>query len=88
LAVRVLKKISINPHFDYLDELDSEKDIEIATERLVKDNGWSKLEALSALHSKYQSERRLEESVIVNRLINGEKSRAKAEPDTGFHDDM
>jgi hypothetical protein len=40
LAVRVVRKISINPLFDYLDELDSEKDIEIAAERLVKDNGW------------------------------------------------
>lgn len=82
------KKISINPLFDYLDELDSEKDIEIAADRLVKDNGWSRLQALSALHSKYQSERRLEEAVIVNSLIVREKSRAKAEPDTGFHDDM
>ena len=83
-----MKKISINPLFDYLDELDSEKDIEIAAERLVKDNGWSKLQALSALHSKYQSERRLEEAVIVKSLIDREKSRANAEPDTGFHDDM
>lgn len=83
-----MKKISINPLFDYLDELDSEKDIEIAAERLVKDNGWSKLQALSALHSKYQSERRKEEAVIVTRLINREKSRAKVERDTGFHDDM
>jgi len=49
--------------------LDSEKDIEIAVERLVKDNGWSKLQALSTLHSKYQSERHLEEVVIITRLI-------------------
>jgi hypothetical protein len=68
--------------------LDSEKDIEIAVERLVKDNGWSKLQALSALHSKYQSERRKEEAVIVSRFIKKEKSNAKIEPDTGFHDDM
>ena len=40
-----MKKISINPLFDYLHELDSEKDIVIAAERLVKDNGWSKLQA-------------------------------------------
>jgi hypothetical protein len=83
-----MKKTSINPLFDYLDKLDSEKDIEIATDRLVKDNGWSKLRALSALHSKYLSERRKEEAVIVNRLIAREKSRAKAQRDTGFHDDM
>jgi hypothetical protein len=74
LTVRITKEIAIYRIFDYLDKLDSEKDIEIATERLVKDNGWSKLQALSALHSKYQSERRLEEAVIVNRLIEREKS--------------
>jgi hypothetical protein len=70
--------------------LDSEKDIEIAVERLVKDNAWSKLQALSVLHSKYQSERHLEEVVIVNRLIAREKltTKTKAEPDKGFHDDM
>ena len=66
----------------------AKKDIEIAAERLVKDNGWSKLQALSALHSKYLSERRKEESVIVSSLIKKEKSKAKIEPDTGFHDDM
>jgi hypothetical protein len=68
--------------------LDSEKDIEIAVGRLVKDNALSKLQALSVLHSKYQSERHLEEVVIVNRLIAREKLKTKAEPDTGFHDDM
>ena len=68
--------------------MDSEKDIEIAAERLVKDNGWSKLQALSALHSKYQSERRKEEAVIVTRLINKEKSKPKIEPGAGFHDDV
>ena len=68
--------------------MDSEEDIEIATERLVKDNQWSRLHALSALRSKYQSEGRKEEAVIVDRLIDREKSNAKIEPDTGFHDDM
>jgi hypothetical protein len=67
--------------------LDNEEDIEIATERLVKDNQ-SRLHALSALRSKYQSERRKEEAVIVDRLIDREKSKAKIEPDTGFHDDI
>ena len=69
--------------------MDTEKDIEIAVERLVKDNAWSTLQALSVLHSKYQSERHLEEVVIVNRLIAREKLKikTKAEPDTGFHDD-
>lgn len=67
--------------------MDSEEDIEIAAERLVKDNQWSRLHALSALRSKYQSERRKEEAVIVDRLIDREKSKAKIEPDTRFHDD-
>jgi hypothetical protein len=58
----------------------------IATDKLAKDNQWSRLHALSALKSKYQSERRKEEAVIVDRLIEREKS--KTEPDTGFHDDM
>jgi len=65
-----------------------EEDIEIATERLVKNNQWSKLHALSALKSKYQSEGRKEEAVIVDRLIDREKSKPKIEQDTGFHDDM
>ena len=67
--------------------MDNEEDIEIATERLVKDNQWSRLHALSALRSKYQSEGRKEEAVIVV-LIDREKSKVKTEPDTGFHDDM
>jgi len=49
--------------------LDNEEDIEIATERLAKDNQWSRLHALSALKSKYQSEGDKEEAVIVDRLI-------------------
>ena len=68
--------------------MDNEEDIEIPTERLVKDNQWSKFHALSALKSKYQSEGRKEEAVIVDRLIDREKSKPKIEPDRGFHDDM
>ena len=55
--------------------MDNEEDIEIATERLVKDNQSSRLHALSALRSN-------------DRLIEREKSKAKIEPDRGFHDDM
>jgi hypothetical protein len=82
------EEISINLLFDYHDKLDSERDIEIAADRLVKDNGCSRLQALSTLHSKNQSERHLEEVVIINRLIGREKSKTKAEPETGFHEDM
>ena len=90
MTIKVRNKISINQLFDYLCKLDSEKDIEIAVERLVEDNAWSKSQALSVLHSKYQSERHLEEVVIINKLIAREKLKikTKAEPDTGFHDDM
>ena len=49
--------------------MDSEDDILKAVERLMKDNKLSKLKALSMLHGKYQSERRLEEAVIVQRII-------------------
>ena len=58
------------------------------TERLVKDNQWSRLHALSVLKSKYQSEGRKEEAVIVDRPIGREKSKAKIKLDTGLHDDM
>ena len=68
--------------------MDSEEDIEKAAKKLADDNGWSKVKALSVLHSKYQSERRKEEAVIVTRLINKEKSKPKIEPGAGFHDDV
>ena len=77
-----------NQLLNHVRQLDNEEDIEIATERLVKNNHWSKLHALSALKSKYQSEGRKEEAVIVDGLMDREKSKPKKEPDTGFHDDM
>jgi hypothetical protein len=83
-----MTRIPITSFLNYVIELDSEKDIELAVERLAKDNQWSRLHALSALLSKYQSERRKEEAVIVDRLIDREKSKGKIEPETGFHDDM
>ena len=63
--------------------MDSENDIEEAAEKLARDEGWSKVKSLSTLHSKYQSENRLEEAVIVRRLIDKEES--KAQSDTGFY---
>ena len=68
--------------------MDSQKDIEIATEKLVKENGWSRIKALSAIHSRYQSERRLEESIIVQRLLHAEEAKIEAEPNDGFQEDM
>jgi hypothetical protein len=67
--------------------MDNEKDIEKAAEKLMKDNGLSKLQALSMLLSRYQSERRLEEAVIVQRIIDEEESK-KSEYGKGFHEDM
>ena len=67
--------------------MDSEKDIQNAAQKLVKDNGYSKIQALSMLLSKYQSERRSEEAVIVRRLIKVEKSKAKGEKDIRYYDD-
>jgi hypothetical protein len=67
--------------------VDSEKDIDKAAARLMEDNNWSKLQALSTLLSRYKSQRRLEEAVIVQRIIDREK-KSKAESNTGFYDDM
>ena len=68
--------------------MDNQKDIEIATEKLVKENGWSRIKALSAIYSRYQSERRLEEALTAQRLLKIEESKVAAERDKGFHDDM
>lgn len=55
--------------------MDNEKDIQMAVEKLMKDNGLSKLKALSMLLGKYQSQRRSEEAVIIQRIIDEEKSK-------------
>ncbi|HEY7082979.1 MAG TPA: hypothetical protein VH500_25075 [Nitrososphaeraceae archaeon] len=66
--------------------MDSEEDILKAVEKLMKDNGLSKLKALSMLHGKYQSERRLEEAVIVQRIIDKVKTE-NSEFQEGFYED-
>jgi hypothetical protein len=60
--------------------LDTEKDIEKAAKKPAKDRGWSKLKALSVIHSRYQSENRLEEATIVDRLIEKEESISGSAP--------
>jgi hypothetical protein len=72
-----------------MNELEREKDIQKAAEKLAQDNCYSKIHGKyqHLLHSKYQSERRLQEAVIVKRLVHLEKSKAKAEKDTRYHDD-
>ncbi len=65
--------------------MDSEEDIEKATKKLADDNGWSKVKALSILHSKYESDKRLEEAIIVRRIIDRVESEANS--NAGFYDE-
>jgi hypothetical protein len=55
--------------------MDSGVEIDKMAARLARDEGWSKLKALSVLHSRYESERRLEEAAIVRRIIDREESK-------------
>ena len=69
-----------------LDILDTEQEIEKMSEKLSNDNGWPKLKALSMLQGRYESERRLEEAVIVKRIIDREKSKPE-QTEKGFHNE-
>jgi hypothetical protein len=66
--------------------LDTEQEIENMAEKLANDNGWSKLKALSMLQGKYESERRLEEAVIVKKIIDREESKPE-QTGKGFHNE-
>jgi hypothetical protein len=67
--------------------MDNEEDIKKAAEKIMKDTKVSKLDALNMLLGRYQSQRRLEEAVIVRRTI--EKEQATLEDyDHGLHQDM
>jgi hypothetical protein len=55
--------------------MDTEKDIEIAAAKLMMDTKLPKLEVLNMILGRYQSQRRLEEGVIVQRLIDRELSK-------------
>jgi hypothetical protein len=57
--------------------MDTEEEIEKMAEKLAKNQGWSKLKALSILHSRYVSERRSEEAVRVKKIIDREESKLK-----------
>jgi hypothetical protein len=65
--------------------MDSEEDIEKAAKKLAEDNGWSKVKALFVLHSKYESDRRLEEAARVRRII--DRIESEANSNTGFYDE-
>ena len=54
---------------------DTEKVIEIATTELMMDTKLPKLEVLNMILGRYQSQRRLEEAVIVLRLAKREQSK-------------
>jgi hypothetical protein len=64
--------------------LDTQKDIERAAETLSKEKGCSMIEALKMLHSRYQGDRRVEEALIVDRLIDRELEKSG---ERGFRDD-
>ena len=65
--------------------MDSEEDIEKAAKKLADDNGWSKVKALSVLHSKYENDKRLEEAIIVRKIIDRVESEANS--NAGFYDE-
>jgi hypothetical protein len=67
--------------------MDNEEDINIAAERIMKDTKVSKLDALNMLLGRYQSQRRLEEAIVVRRIIEREKSQPE-EYGRGLHEDM
>ena len=59
----------------YYDSMDTENDIETAAAKLMNDTKLPKLEVLKMILGRYQSQRRLEEAVIVQRLIDRELSK-------------
>jgi len=67
--------------------MDNEEDINIAAERIRKDTKVSKLDALNMLLGRYQSQKRLEEAIIVRRIIERERSRPE-EYGQGLHQDI
>jgi len=64
--------------------MDTQQEIERAAETLANEKGCSIMEALNMLRSKYQSDRRLEEAQIVNRLIDRQLQKRGEE---GFYDE-
>jgi hypothetical protein len=67
--------------------MDNEDDINTAAEGIMRDTKVSKLDALNMLLGRYQSQRRLEEAVIVQRIIRREQNSLE-EYDKGLHQDM
>lgn len=67
--------------------MDNEEDIKIAAGKIMKDTKVSKLDALNMLLGRYQSQRRLEEAIIVRKIIEREKTTLE-EYGHGLHQDM
>ena len=65
--------------------MDSESEIERMAETLARDKGWSKVEALSVLQSRYESERRLEEALRTEKIM--DKEEAKSQEEKRFHEE-
>ncbi|HEX5976217.1 MAG TPA: hypothetical protein VFY68_03015 [Nitrososphaeraceae archaeon] len=67
--------------------MDTEEEINNAAEKIMKDITVSKLDALNMLLGRYQSQKRLEEAVIVQKIIEKEKSKPE-DYGHGLHQDM
>ena len=65
--------------------MDSEEEIENKSEIMAHNQKWSKLKALSILHSRYLSESRFEEAMRVKKLMNSEESKSRHLK--GFYED-
>jgi hypothetical protein len=67
--------------------MDTEEDIERAALKLMSDTKLPKLEVLQMILGRYQSQRRLEEAAIVQRIIDREASKPE-DYGHGLHQDM
>jgi hypothetical protein len=67
--------------------MDNEDDINSAAEWIMRDTKVSKLDALNMLLGRYQSQRRLEEAAIVQKIIRIEQNSLE-EYGKGLHQDM
>lgn len=67
--------------------MDSEDEIEKMAETLARNEGLSKLKALSVLQSRYQSERRLEEALRAKKIMDIEESKTE-ESDKWTYDEL
>jgi hypothetical protein len=67
--------------------MDTEEEINNAAEKIMRDIAISKLDALNMLLGRYQSQKRSEEAVIVQKIIEKEKSKPE-DYGHGLHQDM